>query len=385
MNRTQGSAPAAYLMVEWSGGGGFGHYAWLLADAISQQDRPVTLCTRAGHELEQMPHRHRVFAAWARSPRRLRGRARSTAIAGAWLWGWLRVLGLAIRLHRTRGVIHLQATGRLVEAPFVLVARALGWTVISTAHNAIPHDASRWQRTVQRLLYRLPHGIVCHSETAAEQIRKAAEDRTCLLVVRHPSYAPIAEWSQRGKTRRQARRRVLHFGAIRPYKRLDLVVDAVARTIEAFPDVEFRIAGRPDNRAAVEALMRRLPTESVSAQLSHLGLAELLSELDQADVVMLGHRSESESGVAHLALGAGVPIVAPTGGPIGRLLESRPEWTYSGGDPVDGARALVALLSDISTDKDATQTEARRLAAAVPSWELCATRHLDFVENVLRP
>ena len=66
------SRPGDYVVVEWSGGGGIGHYSYLLADALARAGLPGVLATRAGHELAgRVPQAARVREVWPRAPRRL--------------------------------------------------------------------------------------------------------------------------------------------------------------------------------------------------------------------------------------------------------------------------------------------------------------------------
>ena len=60
--------------MEWSGGGGIGHYSYLLADALARAGLPAVLATRPDHELEgRVPQAARVRAVWPRAPSRLPG------------------------------------------------------------------------------------------------------------------------------------------------------------------------------------------------------------------------------------------------------------------------------------------------------------------------
>jgi len=372
-----------YVVVEWSGGGGLGHYAWLLADAIGGQVEDVVLCTRADPELAAMPRRHRVITAWPRAPRRLKGRVRGAAIACQWALGWLRVLKAAGSARRHgRCVVHIQATARLVEAPFMLGVRLLGCTLISTAHNPVPHDAKRWQVWVQRLLYRIPQGVVTHSEGAAKTIRNLGNARLGILVVPCGPFSPIADHFCAAADRGGQPLRLAHLGMIRPYKRFDLVARSVGQVLEERPGAMFRVAGRASDAVAVEESLRPLPPHQVSVDLSYLPISRMVEEAAQADVVVLGHRSDSESGVAHLVLGAGTPVVGPMAGPIGALLEDAADWTYDPDDVDGAARAIRRVLEQTEVDRSAVRARARALEDKVPSWDELATRHLLFVASV---
>ena len=58
-----------YIVVEWSGGGGIGHYSYLLTDALARAGLPAVLATREGHELEgRVPQAGRIASPLAAGP-----------------------------------------------------------------------------------------------------------------------------------------------------------------------------------------------------------------------------------------------------------------------------------------------------------------------------
>ena len=168
---------------------------------------------------------------------------------------------------------------------------------------------------------------------------------------------------------------------IRPYKGLEFVVEVVDWLVGGEPPVEFRVVGRTGDPAWVEALLARLPVDRVSRRLEYVSLPDLVHEIRSSDLLLLGHRSASESGIAQLALGAGVPVIAPRTGPLATLLASQDGWLYEPGDVEDARRAALAVLDACSRDRDALRAAALAVADDAPGWDEMAREALALVEE----
>jgi glycosyltransferase involved in cell wall biosynthesis len=374
------SSRGDYLVVEWSGGGGIGHYSFLLADSLARAGLPVVLATRAGHELEgRVPQAARVVAFWPRAPRWLRGRPRRAAIAASWALGWARVVGAALRA-RLRGaplVVHVQAPESAAELVFLAALRPLSRRLVVTAHNAVPHDSPGLGRLVHRATYRLPHLIVAQSGAEAELVRGLAGPGPAVGVVPHGTYRPIADAFAPAADGRDDGVRVAHLGSLRPYKGFDVVVAAFGGALEADPELRLRVVGRASDEESVRRLLEGLPAHAVSAELRYLTVEELVSEARAADVLVLGHRRASESGILHLALAAGTPVVGPDIAGIGRLLAGRSEWLYPPADARAASAAILAVARATRADREGVRAAARAIAeGAAPTWDEVAREHL---------
>lgn len=362
-------------MVQWSGGGGFGHYAWLLADSLAARDEgPVVLATRAGHELADRPHRQQVLPLWPAAPS-IGGVPRKAVVVAQRLLGWARLVVRVWREEPRSAVVHLQAADRAIELPFVWALRASGATLVLTVHNAVPHDSGWWGRATMRALSRSVDGIVAHTTEAVESVRRSAGRDVPALEMPHPTYAPLV--GGRVRTRGDHPFRIAHLGTVRPYKGFELVVRAVGLVQAAHPEVEFVVVGKPS--AGIDPVSLTAGLNAVTMDLRHVSVDELVGSALDGDVLVLGHRSSSESGIALLALAAGVPVVAPRSGPLERLLGSEPAWLYEPGDAGSAARAVEQVLLDTAAGGPAIRARARAVSDAVPTWDEAAARVADFV------
>jgi glycosyltransferase involved in cell wall biosynthesis len=380
------SGPGAYVLVEWSGGGGIGHYSYLLADALARAGEPAALATRAGNELEgRVPQAARLLHLWPRAPRRLSGRPRTAAIALSWALGWIRMVGAALgaRLRGRPSVVHVQAPESAPELVFLALLRPLARRLVVTAHNAVPHDRPGAGGLMHRATYRLPHLVIAQTEDEAAVVRRLAGRSTRVGVVAHGTYRPIADAFAAPANGVAGPVRVAHLGTVRPYKGFDTVVAAFGRALRADPELRLRVVGRAADDDGVRRMLEGLPAHAVSADLRHLTVEELVAEARAADVLVLGHRRASESGILHLALAAGTPVVGPDVGGIGRLLARQSGWLYPPSDAEAAAGAILAVARATRADRRATRAAAREIAErAAPTWDDVARAHLALLAEL---
>ena len=142
------------------------------------------------------------------------------------------------------------------------------------------------------------------------------------------------------------------------------------------------MVGRAADEAGVRRLVARCPTSAVSADLRYLTIEELVTEARGADVLLLGHRRASESGILHLALAAGTPVVGPDIAGIGRVLAGREGWLYPPGDAAAAARAVLAVAEATRADRAAVRESAREVAErGAPTWDQVAQAHLALLDD----
>ena len=239
-------APAGpYLVVEWSGGGGLGHYAFLLADALARARPDVTLVTRRGFELGDAPRAHRVVTPWRAAPAWRRGPLRSAAVGAARIAGWFHVCRVVLRSRDAHPIVHLQGIDRSPEILFGALLRLMGATGIVTLHNAVPHDSGRARRATQAVALRIPHGFIAHTADVRSEIRRHRGSRAPVRVLPHPTYRRLAEVGDDGGGIVRGRRlRIGAFGMIRPYKGLEFVVRAACSPGASPPSSSASSGGR---------------------------------------------------------------------------------------------------------------------------------------------
>jgi glycosyltransferase involved in cell wall biosynthesis len=208
---------------------------------------------------------------------------------------------------------------------FWFLARSRVAPMIAVVHNPTDHDASRGARGVARRTLARCGGFLCHARHVGGILERQFPGRP---VVVHP--LPPQKVSPVDRERARARLgvpadavAVLCFGLIRPYKGVDVLLEAVERTPRGAPIV-LLVAGEPWGRLGA-ALRRRLSRPDLAGRV--VARLEWVPEEDTgawfaaADAAVLPYRSATGSAVAAQALGSGLPIIGTAVGGIAEVVE----------------------------------------------------------------
>jgi glycosyltransferase involved in cell wall biosynthesis len=194
-------------------------------------------------------------------------------------------------------------------------------------------------------------------------------------VIAHGAFAHLAELPIAPPPFATDKRVVLFFGLLRPYKGLDVLLEAW-RGIE---DAELWIVGMP--RMDVSALMADAPS-NVRLVSRFVGDHELPAYFARADLVVLPYREIEQSGVLFTALAFGKPLLVSDVGGFTELVERGAAHGVAPGDAAALHDALVGLLANPA----ALVTLGDRAGEAARGdygWEAIASRTLALYEQLL--
>ncbi len=198
--------------------------------------------------------------------------------------------------------------------------RQRGVPVVWTAHNVVPHESSLpaldfWMsRTIARQASR----IICHSAGARTELieRLRIEDQRKVRVIPHGHYiesypnvlAPDACRTQLDLPPDATV--LLSLGAIRPYKGVLDLVDAVRRLNS--PAVRLLIAGKPHNDTIDAAIRKRAAGDArIRYTPGRVDDGVLQMYFNAADAVVFPYRKTLTSGALILAMSFGRACIAP--------------------------------------------------------------------------
>ena len=168
---------------------------------------------------------------------------------------------------------------------------------------------------------------------------------------------------------------VLCFGLLRPYKGVDVLLEAW----RGIADAELWIVGRPrfdigPLRAAAPANVRWLPR--------FVSDGELAACFRRADIVVLPYREIDQSGVLATALAFGSPLVLTDVGGFPEVAQAGAARLVPPADPASLRRALLELLGDHDA-RQRLSAAARSLAAGEWSWDRVAQRTQAVYDSLL--
>ena len=338
-----------------------------LAGALAARGHEVALWTSAPRVPQPpAPSGVRVRHAFYRVADRLPGR-----IARG-LEHPLDLVALAPCLLRNRpDAVHVQWLPMgAVDRGFWRVVDALGVPVTYTAHDALPNNPTpgRLRRAARNA--RAFRRVIVHSQHGRDAlVDDLGADPAAVHVIPHGALtayrdvAPVAPAVPDGPL-------VALLGLLRPYKGLDVLLDAWPSVRAAVPDAHLLVAGRVLGDEASAA--RAQATEGVIADLRFTSTEEFAGALLRADVVALPYRRIDQSGVLFAALALGRPIVASRVGGFAEVVEQ----TGAGlcvppGDPAALADALIAVLADPAR-REAMAAASRAAADGPFAWDAIA-------------
>lgn len=216
-----------------------------------------------------------------------------------------------------------------------LRVRLLRIPVVQTVHNQVAHHGSTMRdELLLKLLDDATVGQIYLNESPENRLAHGA-------VILHGAYQ--APTSNDDAVRIDGRLAVV--GALRRYKRLEALIDVVARL--GRPDISLQIAGPAldaDYAEELAALAERTPSVDLDVRL--LSDTDLWSIVRSASLVVLPYRTFYNSGVALLALSAKRPVLVPRTPSSESLAESMgEEWVKLFDHPLTPEDLATALDS----------------------------------------
>lgn len=287
-------------------------------------------------------------------------------------------------------------------APFVvglrwLLGRAPGRPpLVLVCHNVLPHDAghgvSRW---LTGLALRRADGWLVHATPLVEAVaalvgpraRRPGAVARAALPLHHlaPDGPPTATGAPTAARAGAASDppTLLFFGLVRPYKGLDVLIDALALARAEVPGLRLVVAGefwQPASGFAAQAA-RRGVADAVALRDGYVPNEAVAALFAGADAVVLPYRAATSSGVLTLAIEHGVPmIVTAVGGLPEVVVDGDAGLVVPPGDPAALAAAIVRLFREPGL-AEALRTGARRARGRI-GWDAYVAALTALVSGV---
>jgi glycosyltransferase involved in cell wall biosynthesis len=264
--------------------------------------------------------------------------------------------------------------------------------LVLTAHDVLPREPRPGQLAAQRRLYERFDAIVVHSEHGrARLVEEIGADPERVHVIPHGAFTHLAERRSGAHPPEPPppppfdtdKPVVLMFGLMRPYKGIDVLLDAWrgSGTGEApIEDAELWIAGLP--RMNISALRASAPA-NVRFDPHFVTDDELPAYFERADLVVLPYLQADQSGVLFTALAFGKPLLLSDVGGFPEIAATGAARVVPAGDARALARALRELLGDRATLTEMC-VRARAATAGRYSWEAVARAHADLYARLLQ-
>lgn len=235
---------------------------------------------------------------------------------------------------------------------------------IVICHNVLPHEPVPLGSALTRSVLRHADVLVTHAGHQRQELEHLKVGEKTILRAFHPRFAAddlCALPTQRAIAAERARQghpevSLLAFGAIRPYKGIDLALEALARVRGR---VRLTVAGVFwDGGAALKARVAALGIEDrVELRDGFVSNEEAALLFATADASLLPYRSATQSGVVQLSFAYGVPVIATR---VGGLVEAVEDGVDGILCPSEDVSALAAAIERVGSERAELAAGVRR-------------------------
>lgn len=255
-----------------------------------------------------------------------------------------------------------------------LMARKLRFRGIHVAflcHNLFDHDAGTFKRKLAEALLAQADAYLVHSTEQAVVLRAKFPNKPVLA---HPIPLydqfppPLVCLPKRGRLE------LLFFGFIRPYKGLDVLIDALARLNDT--QVYLTVVGEPwcppeELRKRIEAMH----APNVELHLDYVDDQTAANFFGRADLVVLPYRSASGSAVAAMAFFYECPILATKTGAFPDVIDEGETGFLVEPDSIEALASTIRPLTRVRLEAMQINVHARKSRF---TWNSLAGRVMEL-------
>jgi glycosyltransferase involved in cell wall biosynthesis len=356
-----------------------GRYDDGLCAGLAQAGHDVTLLARPMRDTDAIVPAGYAYAPrffrWSERLRGVLGEGRAFRVAKAADYGATCLAG-SLRGLADADVVHVQWLP-LAPADSLLLKRLAGRVpLVHTVHNADAyHDDAGVQGAGYRALLDRFDALVVHGETTRAALTGRGVDPARIHIVPHPPMRLTrATPADLAAVPDPALPRLLFFGTIRPYKGVDLLVEACLALWRAGHRFELALVGKPfmDIAPMLDAVRAGGFGDLLVCDLGFLREQRLDAHIGKADILAFPYRQIDSSGAFLSALHYGKTMATSDAGMFASLPEDVAARFPAGNAPAL-AQTLLPLIESAAI-RQAAGARARAYGETMGDWKDMALR-----------
>ena len=251
--------------------------------------------------------------------------------------------------------------------------------IVFLCHNTFDHNGSPLKKLISRQCLSQPAGYIFHSEGERKKISDYAGDSNS-LVFPHPINTPKPPAENQSSTNRTSSFQILFFGIIRPYKGIDVLIEAL-KLIHS-TRVHLTIAGEWwKGQDALKATCQELHSQGKLTLRDHyLSDDEVKKLMAATDVLILPYKSATNSGVLAQAFEYQKPaIVTDVGTLPEHISDGKNGYVVAPDNPNKLADAIMQAEKDWSERKSTSVQNSQ--IHDLYSWDRFAEATYEFIRK----
>lgn len=298
-------------------------------------------------------------------------------------WTWIRT-GLWIRKQRPDLVVFkywLPFFGPCFGT-IAAIVRGNGHTkVLFICDNVIPHERRMGDRAFTRFAFRFVDFFIVQSHAVERELR-AFQPQAVSQYVPHPVYEIFGQALPKARARDQLSipfsNVLLFFGYIRPYKGLDVLLEAMPRVLEHYPITLLVVGESYEGTAHYLNRTRELGiSDAVILHTEYVPNDSVSMYFSACDVVVLPYRSATQSGIVQIAYQFSRPVIATDVGGLSEVvLHEETGLIVPADDPEALANAILRFYDENLEDRFVERVKQEK---AKYTWDAL----VDAIENLV--
>lgn len=360
------------VIVETGGWGGLGHYAWNLCEALAAQNAIVHLITNIRFELSKVPRSFTFEPCFDKEYN--------------YLQNVRRLLKTIDRIGPS--VVHVQSLLSTRFDAFMWPLMGRKAPLVMTAHNIRSHEVNRLESWTTWRSYACADALVVHTQESASIAGVRLRGRPPVHVIHHGDYGFFAPKQDISKTEARSRLELpeegpilLSFGAIRPYKGIFELFQAIPLVCCKYPRTHLVVAGPmlvgPEEQYRMMIEKSGLK-EKVIFRPEYIPHSDVHLYFKAADLAIYNYHDVTDSGALRIACSLEIPVVATSVGAFQEFLEDGITGRLV---PPHDLQALVGAINDCLNDPEGAgrmAAAALELSSTIWSWNDAARKTLSL-------
>lgn len=254
------------------------------------------------------------------------------------------------------------------QPAFAYISRQLkkqGIKVVYICHNVYDHDASPLKKTITKKLITYADGYLVHSQEQASLLRSITKDKA-ILVRQHPVYDTFPK--PKASRAKDKKLKLLFIGLIRPYKGLDVLLDAY-RMLGQKEREQIKLSVVGEFWGDKAELVKDLESLQIKHDLRFVTDQEMVDYIASHDAVVLPYKTATGSGIIPVAYHCLRPVIATKVGGLGEVVsDKKTGWLVS----PDSPNELAAVMKQVTPDMCAAMADNIAGWVRDNSWEAMA-------------
>jgi glycosyltransferase involved in cell wall biosynthesis len=231
---------------------------------------------------------------------------------------------------------------RLILFPFLI--KLIKTKLIINVHDPIQHSGERNLKNIfaRKIFYKKVYKFITFSNYSRSIFVANNKSKTCINLNLKPYqfYSNYVNQSDSNKTK------ISFIGRISEYKGIDIFLDSIAILNRKYKDIDYLIAGAPNNNTIGKKLMNQYNFKNIEFKLKHLSNRELCSIIQESKIIVCPYRDATQSGVVMTALALNTPIIVSDQGGLPEYIEDNITGMIANADAVSIANAIETFIID---------------------------------------